>query len=475
MNLNGLGRGVQAFYQGQDDADEKRYRDETRGLAREDRDRRIKNEAEDRGIAKEDRSRSHEQQDFTFDRQKINAGRADEQYKIDQEQKSFARVLDMAMGNFHNSGDPSPLQELYNKRYPDGGDIQIGRNDDGTYNIIHTDESGKPTKQAGLSQDQISMMAFGMRDPGKYLEHRNNVAAAGAKQKGELDKLTHEYGLKAGLERVKADPAGTGKGVAGSKADKEGRLRVQQGLGVLQSHYGGKFEGGVWFPDDSNKDEGFAAQTIMETLVRGQNTDPVKAGYQASAVSSKLFTAARKKAEERAAASGNDKPEQIEAETKMIANILVNKYLEKSSGTAQPGTEPDRNAAPAKPSTAPQSDEFPADGSGLKRPEKSGSGGSKPNPKSTNNLKSDVEKYRFKIPESASGSHGTGGEKGLAKDRSAKAMSATVKKLSAEAKRLKGYSNLGNMDRGDMKVALNDPDMSDDLKRAIITILKRKE
>jgi len=61
----------------------------------------------------------------------------------------------------------------------------------------------------------------------------------------------------------------------------KGGLTQKDGLAVLKERYGGKFEGGVWFPDEKNKDVGLRAMQIYEQKV-STKIPPVEAAKQAA-------------------------------------------------------------------------------------------------------------------------------------------------------------------------------------------------
>ena len=477
MGVYGLGRGVQSFFQGMDDADNIAYIKQQREQEQIDRDRRIRNEDYDRLISKEDRGRRIAREDYALNRTKTLDARNDEKYDLDKKQKAFARTLDTAIAQFNVSNDPSLLQGLYNKRYPDGGTIQITPADDGTYSVVHTDAEGKVSKQDGLTKDQVGIMAFSMRDPKAYIDYRIKQSAEKSKQKAELYRLDREYQHKKDVEAIKNG----GKGGAGSKADKEYRLRVQQGLGVLQSHYGGKFEGGIWFPDDGNKDEGLAAQAIMESMVRDQGVSPVNAARDAAKVSGKIYSAARAKAKQRAETSGNDSPEQIEKETRLIANILVKKYMgNKAPGNASTGrsgsTKPDKGKT-----------------HGLERPKKE----PKKQTKEPTDKKEEPKPDWFKDEQSKkqSGSRGAMHRKkeqldksradiksGMRRHKSTenlspKSIDNAVKQVKSAGKGGRGRGNLSakleKMDARMLRAALKG-DLSDSMKRKVIEVLDSK-
>jgi len=57
------------------------------------------------------------------------------------------------------------------------------------------------------------------------------------------------------------------KTAAEAKLTEKGSLTQKDGLNVLKERYGGKFEGGVWFPDEKNKDVGMRAMQIYEQKI----------------------------------------------------------------------------------------------------------------------------------------------------------------------------------------------------------------
>ena len=44
-------------------------------------------------------------------------------------------------------------------------------------------------------------------------------------------------------------------------------LKATDGIKVLQSRYGGRFEGGMWFPDEKNRDVAVRAHTAFEKRI----------------------------------------------------------------------------------------------------------------------------------------------------------------------------------------------------------------
>lgn len=286
-------------------------------------------------------------------------------------------------------------------------------------------------------------------------------------------------------------PGGTG--ARGSKVDKEMRLRVQQGLGPLQGYYGGKLEGGIWFPEEGNKDQGLDAQSIMEHLVRNSNQDPVKAGRTAVSVTTQAYTKAAELAQKQAEKSGNDEPDQVLAMTNKIAKQIIDSYLGGSAGKkpGSSGGDTDKKQPTKKHIDALKKDSSPemrkffdeaygagaadaALGAGATNKTASGkgvpvvgSGGSKATPGKTDTLASDVENLKFKVPGNVydNSPEGSNARDVLNKEIE-KAVDAVLKK--------KGNGTLKARDKGIMKLALNG-DISDDVKRYIVNILKRSK
>lgn len=96
----------------------------------------------------------------------------------------------------------------------------------------------------------------------------NDLAAMAGVDMGKKGEWkSDEYGLyHSGSGDRKAHPGGAGG--AGSASSKQQRLLTNDSVKILQQHFGGRFEGGMWFPDEANKELAINAQAISEEYVQ---------------------------------------------------------------------------------------------------------------------------------------------------------------------------------------------------------------
>ena len=258
----GFGQMVQGMSRGLDDIERRQQEEEDRQYLLKRRQR-------------DDTQWEQGQEDrrYRLQRQRITDQRQDQQYRVAKEQQDFIRSFDNAMRRyaFTNGADYSGLVDLYNNEFHDGYTINARRDRKGQYSVEFLDRDGRLVgKKDGLTFDQFGELAISMRDPQKWLEAKQQAMAKEEDRDFELRKLREEYRLKGDLEKTKAQYSGGKDGGLGlgSAASKEMRQIVGQGLTTLRSTYGGRLDGGMWFPDEANKDEASIAYALMEQRIR---------------------------------------------------------------------------------------------------------------------------------------------------------------------------------------------------------------
>ncbi len=238
-----------------------------------------------------------EDRDYTLRRREVTDKREDEDYQMRREAALRTKQVQDAMRTFgaSNFTDLSGYVDIANAYMPDGKIVDWKPTGKGTFLITKQTEDGK-TVTKEVDADDIGANLQLLADPNKWYEAEQAKKAKAAERDFELTKIRTRGEEDRKTERVKARlKEGEGLGV-GSKADKELRLRVSQGLGVLQGAYGGRMEGGMWFPDPENTDKGMAAYRIMEAMIRHGNSDPIDAAAEARRKAESIAAIAEKTA-----------------------------------------------------------------------------------------------------------------------------------------------------------------------------------
>lgn len=194
------------------------------------------------------------------------------------EYAQFSNDLNKALGAYMQSqgANYKPLVDLYNSRYPSESKLSVTRNEDGTFNVGPVSADGKPLGKPGkASFDEFGMLAYTMRNPDLYFQNKlkkeDQKGRFAESERGVLDTATGGFRPH-------------GKGVGGGKPseiDKHLRLLTNDAVAVLQSHFGGRFEGGMWFPDEENRDVAMNAIEMAADLVK-EGESPQRAANIAS-------------------------------------------------------------------------------------------------------------------------------------------------------------------------------------------------
>lgn len=149
--------------------------------------------------------------------------------------------------------DPETLQVGSQKNPITGQELPVYRwkHTDGTEATANpffsAIEYGKVLTEAAKAQAQEAA-----KNPGRELEH---------KQRLEIEGKKHGYSMAEIAARGTQDRQTK---AVGDGADGGGVFKATEGVKVLASRYGGKFEGGMWFPDEANKDVALRANQLLE-------------------------------------------------------------------------------------------------------------------------------------------------------------------------------------------------------------------
>ncbi|HFD88262.1 MAG TPA: hypothetical protein ENJ35_11385 [Gammaproteobacteria bacterium] len=237
--------------------------------------------------------RTDTEHEYQLGRREITDERADEQYAIQKELQEFQLEFNSALSQFGMTGDPKSIEKLYNEKYPDGGKVKVIQEKDGSYSLTFTKDGRTVNEMKNLSVDDFGSLAMGMKDPAAWLAARKETSAKAAEMKHDIDKIDRkgEWDMKVKQASEGAGSAGGSVGLA-SKLGKEQRQVVGQGLTSLRQTYGGKMEGGFWFPDEANKDEAQVAFSLLEKKIRGGQTNGQQAALEARTEAMKVTAAA---------------------------------------------------------------------------------------------------------------------------------------------------------------------------------------
>lgn len=197
-------------------------------------------------------------------------GQRDRESKIQalqDEAMSFSKDIKNALGAYMASAGANyqPIVELYNKRYPSQYKLSVSRNDDGTLNVGAVDEAGKPVgKMNKATFDEFGVLASTIANPDAYfqnkLKHIDQKGRFSESERGITDTATGRFA-----------PHGRGMGKKTKEqieSEKFQRLLTNDAVSILQSHFGGRFEGGMWFPDEENKGVAMNAIEMAADLIK---------------------------------------------------------------------------------------------------------------------------------------------------------------------------------------------------------------
>lgn len=177
-------------------------------------------------------------------------------------ESNYNQEINNALREFMGSGGTKyqKAAELLNK-FNDSPDQKIGvsRNEDGTFNVGAVDLDGNPVgKPQKFTADDFGKRLYTMSKPEAYFKSIDQKGRYQESERGVLDTTTggfKEHGP--GMRKGKEDPAA-----------KHQRLLTNDAVSILQSHFGGRFEGGMWFPDEENKDVAINAMEMAADLIK---------------------------------------------------------------------------------------------------------------------------------------------------------------------------------------------------------------
>lgn len=199
----------------------------------------------------EDREYLREQRE----RQSKTQGRQDDEAAYNQE-------INNALREFMGSGGAKyqKATELLNK-FNDSPNQKIGvsRNTDGTFNVGAVDLGGNPVgKPSKFTADDFGKRLYAMSKPEAYFKGVDQKGRYNESERGVLDTATGGFKPHGpGMKKGEVDPSA-----------KHQRLLTNDAVSILQSHFGGRFEGGMWFPDEENKDVAINAMEMAADLIK---------------------------------------------------------------------------------------------------------------------------------------------------------------------------------------------------------------
>lgn len=182
------------------------------------------------------------------------------------EEAAYSQEINNALREFVGSGGTKyqKAAELLNKfnTNPDSK-IGISRNEDGTFIVGAVDLEGKPIgKPNKFTFDDLGKRLYAMSKPEVYFKGMDQKGRYNESERGVLDTATGGFRPH-------------GPGIRGSKINKEAeearkfqRLLTNDAVAILQSHFGGRFEGGMWFPDEENRDVAMNAIEMAADLIK---------------------------------------------------------------------------------------------------------------------------------------------------------------------------------------------------------------
>lgn len=163
--------------------------------------------------------------------------------------------------------------------FPDGIQATMARDDKGNAVITVIDEkTGKPLREdtiAGTPEAEQAYIARVMSavDPKLYLQSLQ-FGETMSNNKKTRDEAERHNKASEGIAAKNADARVTAaeakalaaEAAAAAKANKPaaGDLKPKDGLSTIQQHFGGRFEGGTYFPDEANKSVALRAQELLE-------------------------------------------------------------------------------------------------------------------------------------------------------------------------------------------------------------------
>lgn len=185
-----------------------------------------------------------------------------EQRNRQSDEANFNQEINNALREFMGSGGTKyqKAAELLNK-FNDSPDQKIGvsRNDDGTFNVGAVDLEGRPIgNPSKLTADDFGKRLYVMSKPEAYFKNVDQKGRYNESERGVLDTATGGFRAHGpGIKKGEIDPS-----------VKHQRLLTNDAVSILQSHFGGRFEGGMWFPDDENKEVAMNAIELASDLIK---------------------------------------------------------------------------------------------------------------------------------------------------------------------------------------------------------------
>lgn len=196
---------------------------------------------------------------------------------------TYTREMDQAISKFimTDGENVQPALGVFNSRYP-GADIKLektkGKKGETRYNLTGTLQ-GSPVDVKGLTKEQVLERLHLSKDPDGWMASQRASKAARATQagkmeivaeKGRQDRLTEKE--KDRLERGSVGAGGTGfqpGSVEWKRVQDLNRALKGDARKIIQKNYAGTFEGGIWFPDEANKEVALNAMDIAAEKVQG--------------------------------------------------------------------------------------------------------------------------------------------------------------------------------------------------------------
>jgi len=198
---------------------------------------------------------------------------------MEDQQKEFSKTLEKSLGVYvaSNGAQYQSLVDTINSISPDGSKMAVSRNKDGTFSVAGVDAGGNPIgTPSKISFDDLGKRAYMLKNPEVYFQHvfktQDQKGRYAESERGVLDTASGTF---------KPHGPGTKKGKVDESA-KHQRLLTNDAVNILQSHFGGRFEGGMWFPDEENRDVAMNAIEIASDLIQEGET-PQRAANLAAA------------------------------------------------------------------------------------------------------------------------------------------------------------------------------------------------
>jgi len=334
----GLSRALQGAVQGMDATEARRDRATDReytGLKRE------------RETTQFDQSQQDRQ--FALGRRDIETERGDKEYQRLESNRMRKIAVNDAVKAWQMKGDLTGLNAVANEYTPEGVDIQITANKDGTYTMTST--GGGKTESEVLDENKLGSYAMMLNDD-DFVASMQGQAEKEGDRAHDMAKIDRKGAWDAKVKGIGA----TGTGSAGSK---EQRMLVSQGNKTLSEQYGGNFDGMTWFPDPANKDEGLVAKAILSGKIYSGTNDSNAAALQAVNEVKAVVAAAESQINEEIKAGTLKKDKSKERRSQ-----LIRQFGNEAAGRYGTSIEEQEKGGPALGREAPAGDGKPETGGG---------------------------------------------------------------------------------------------------------------